>query len=228
MSLNDLVPACVLGCIKHSTSPAGWRRWLSRSTLHCAASPQAVCAVWGTTIWERHQGDRVCPERRKIKNYLCSRFVYQPPQGHEVSFHCPWTTLHSFITTHMEEKQWVMLQGPLDQAKKFPTAVLKLDPREAEELPNRSVCLAGRTLCFPQKRVTYNYNPSFLPCRDDLDTEGRPVWPSQHLWCSWTTSSSSTSSPEWPSTSKASFLLYRGIEEGEGRQGGASPATCDM
>lgn len=62
----------------------------------------------------------------------------------------------------MEEKQWVILQGPLDQAKKFPSNVLKLDPREASEFPYRNVCLACRILCSPQKGTTAITHLSFV------------------------------------------------------------------
>lgn len=117
----------------------------------------------------------------------------------------------------MEEKPWVILQGLLDPAKKFPSNVLK--PREAAEFLKRSAGLACRTLCSPQRGVTYNHNPLFHPHGGDLDTEGR-----LHN----TSEVAGPSSTEWLSTSRASFLLYRGIEEGEGRQGGASPVTCDV
>lgn len=185
------------------------------------ASPQAVCAVWGTTTQEGHQGVWVGPERRKIKSYLCSRFAYRPSQGHEVLFNCPWTTLLSFITTHMEEKQWVTLQGPLDQAKKFPTDVLKPDPREAAEFP---VWQVGPSVPLRRESPTTMTHLSFLVEMISIQRAGQ----SGHHNTSGVAGPSSTSSPEWPSTGKASFLLYTGMEEGEGRQGGASPATCDM
>lgn len=94
---------------------------------------------------------------------------------------------------------------------------LDLGLRKAADVPKRRVCLAYWAFCPPQKGVTYNCNLSFLPHGSGHNTGG--VCLSDPVNTSSVNVPSFSSSTDYPSTSRASHLLYRATWENKVARG---------
>lgn len=91
------------------------------------------------------------------------------------------TTHCSFIITYMEEQWWVVVQA-CARIGSFLVISLALAPgRQKISLTEVSVWM----FCSSQKKVTYNYNLSFLPCDTNdtsCDTRDGLFWLWHSLW----------------------------------------------